>query len=356
MLPQVSVCLPAYNGANYLSECIESILSQSYGDFELLIVDDQSTDQTLTIVNDYTRQDRRIRVEMNDHNLGLVGNWNRCLELAQSHWIKFVFQDDLIAPTCLEQLLLVAEEGDVGVACCYRDFIFGEGVSQIDRDRYLGSAILIDEFASEHGFRVSSESYAKAVASMVISVPPLHVSNYLGEPTVTLLRRDLCYRFGAFNPHLIQVCDVEYWNRLGIHQGVVYVPQILASFRVHASAATYCNRDKRQFRTQHLDPLLLCHDLVLHPLYAPVREALDQWFPSVDPLAQLRQVAWEAWFQAQVSPHADWREAWHQATQIYPLLGALIDQAPVYKFPRRFVQMKLDRLRHRFPLFPTQEG
>lgn len=353
-LPQVSVCLPTYNGADFLSECIESILSQSCGDFELLIVDDQSTDETVTLIQDYARRDPRIRVLINPQNLGLVGNWNRCLELAQGHWIKFVFQDDLIAPTCLEELLSAVENDTDGVICCYRDFIFEDGVSQIDQDRYRGNGTLIDEFASGHDFRVSPESYARAVASMLTSAPPLLVSNFLGEPTVTLLRRDLCYRFGAFNPHLIQVCDVEYWNRLGIYTGVVYVPQILASFRVHASATTYRNRSKRQFRTQHLDPLLLCHDLVTHPLYAPVRQALAQCFPTVDPLAQLRRIAQEAWFQARVSPHADWRESWQQATQTYPLLTALIEQTPAYDFPQRYLQMKLDRLRQRFSPLPTQ--
>ena len=105
MQPIVSICIPTYNGAKYLRECLDTVLSQTFTDFEVLLVDDQSSDETLSIAQEYAAKDTRIYVKQNEQNLGLVGNWNCCIELAQGEWIKFVFQDDLIAPECLEKML-----------------------------------------------------------------------------------------------------------------------------------------------------------------------------------------------------------------------------------------------------------
>jgi glycosyltransferase involved in cell wall biosynthesis len=107
MKPLVSVCIPTYNGAKYLKECLDSVLAQTFTDFEVLIVDDKSSDETLSIAQEYATYDPRFRVIQNECNLGLVGNWNRCVELAQGEWIKFIFQDDLIEPACLERMLAV---------------------------------------------------------------------------------------------------------------------------------------------------------------------------------------------------------------------------------------------------------
>jgi len=106
--PLVSICVPAYKGAAFLEECLSSALAQTYGDFELLVVDDDSPDATLEIAQQYASHDARVRVVRNPNNLGLVGNWNECVRLSRGEWIKFLFQDDLLEPQCLEQMLAVA--------------------------------------------------------------------------------------------------------------------------------------------------------------------------------------------------------------------------------------------------------
>ncbi len=80
----VSVLVPAYNGATFVGQCLTSIQAQSHQDIEVLVVDDGSTDDTLAIAREFARQDPRVRVEVNAHNLGLVGNWARCIELARA--------------------------------------------------------------------------------------------------------------------------------------------------------------------------------------------------------------------------------------------------------------------------------
>lgn len=73
-MPLVSICIPTYNGARYLEACLDSALTQTFRDIEVLVVDDQSTDESCQIAQAYARQDRRVKVVGNKHNLGLV--WN----------------------------------------------------------------------------------------------------------------------------------------------------------------------------------------------------------------------------------------------------------------------------------------
>jgi len=122
MKPLVSVCIPTFNGAKYFRECLDSVLAQKFTGFEVLIVDDKSSDETFSIAQEYATYDHRIRAIQNDYNLGLVSNWNRCAELAQGEWIKFVFQDDLIEPACLETML-AASKSESYIIFCRRNFI-----------------------------------------------------------------------------------------------------------------------------------------------------------------------------------------------------------------------------------------
>lgn len=98
-LPQVTVLMPAYNAAVYIREAIESVLAQTYKDFELLIINDGSTDDTEAIIRSYT--DARIRV-LSHSNIGLVGTLNRGLKEAQGKWIARFDADDVCYPNRLQ--------------------------------------------------------------------------------------------------------------------------------------------------------------------------------------------------------------------------------------------------------------
>ena len=92
-MPKVSVLIPTYNYARYIGEAIESVLNQTFTDFELIIIDDQSKDNTDEVVAKYLH-DPRVSYHKNPVNLGLVGNFNRALELANGEYIKFLLADD----------------------------------------------------------------------------------------------------------------------------------------------------------------------------------------------------------------------------------------------------------------------
>jgi glycosyltransferase involved in cell wall biosynthesis len=99
--PIVSVLLTAYNREQYLAASIESVLAQSFGDFELIVVDDRSVDGTVEIARSYERLDSRVRVIVNDHNYGQFPNRNRAATFSTAPFLKYHDSDDVMYPHCL---------------------------------------------------------------------------------------------------------------------------------------------------------------------------------------------------------------------------------------------------------------
>lgn len=126
--PRVSIGLPVYNGADYVGETIESLLNQTYRDFELIICDNASTDNTEAVCRRYAERDDRIRYYRNPTNLGAAGNYNRTLQLARGEYFKWAAHDDICLPTFLEMCLDVLErDPTVVVAYTKTAVIDGQG-------------------------------------------------------------------------------------------------------------------------------------------------------------------------------------------------------------------------------------
>jgi len=106
--PKVSVCIPVFNGGEYIEETIHSILLQTFEDYQLIVCDNCSEDDTEEIVRSF--DDSRIVYVRNDKNLGLVGNANRCLDLAGSEFINIFHHDDLMLPENLQKKVRVLDE------------------------------------------------------------------------------------------------------------------------------------------------------------------------------------------------------------------------------------------------------
>lgn len=120
--PLVSVLTPCYNNADFLGECIESVLAQTYQNWTYLIVNNGSDDGSLEIVQEYAARDPRIKVHDNEEFLGMEANHNATLRRAhpEAKYCKMVFADDFIFPRCLEEMVAVAEQyPSVGVVGCY---------------------------------------------------------------------------------------------------------------------------------------------------------------------------------------------------------------------------------------------
>jgi glycosyltransferase involved in cell wall biosynthesis len=116
--PLVTVGLPVYNGMPWLSEAIESVLGQTYGQLELVIADNGSTDETEAVCREYAAVDPRVRYERSEVNRGAAYNWNRVLELARGEYFKWFADDDVCDPTLLERSV-EAMEARRGAALAY---------------------------------------------------------------------------------------------------------------------------------------------------------------------------------------------------------------------------------------------
>ncbi len=112
-MPKVSILIPVFNREAFLADCIQSALSQTFTDFEVIVVDNASTDHSWEVAKEFTSLDPRVRAFRNDLNLGPVRNWQRCLDNANGEYAKFLFSDDLMLPDFLAATLPIFDEGDI---------------------------------------------------------------------------------------------------------------------------------------------------------------------------------------------------------------------------------------------------
>jgi len=153
--PLVTIGVPVYNGERFLGKCLDSLLSQTFRNFVLLISDNASTDGTQEICRRYSQADSRIRYHRNRANVGMYGNFNLILASAHTRYVKLANADDYWAPAmlgdCLEQL-----ESDPSLALCYpRAVLVAEDGSEIRR--YEHPLHLMDDDPAARFRRVLTE-------------------------------------------------------------------------------------------------------------------------------------------------------------------------------------------------------
>lgn len=116
--PRVSIGLPVFNGEKYIESALDSILNQTYSNFELIIVDNASTDQTPRICHEYMAKDKRIRYYRNKINLGAVANSNRAFKLSSGEYFKWAADDDVLAPEFLAKCINILDS-DPSIVLCH---------------------------------------------------------------------------------------------------------------------------------------------------------------------------------------------------------------------------------------------
>ncbi len=265
---KISICIPIYNGANYLKDCLNSISDQTYKDFELIAVDDNSEDSGLSILSEYKNRFEKIKIYKNHKNLGLVQNWNKCISLCEGDWIKFVFQDDYMHPNCIERMM-AATESDSLLISCGRKFIF-ENKNDPKNNYYKNNIIQLNQFHINDTF-INNIEFSKKTLEYIQN--DNKSMNIVGEPTNMLIKKEIIYNLGIFNTNLIQSCDYEYWARIGTNYGIYLIPDNLVYFRIHEKSATNNNTKNKIFKKQ-FDLIEVFHDFLFGPFYYKFRQSI----------------------------------------------------------------------------------
>ena len=143
--PTVTIGMIVYNGDNFIVEAIESVLAQTYTDFELIISDNASTDGTEGICQEYASKHNRIRYVRNQKNLGAAGNANQTIHMARGEYYKLAAHDDVLAPTYLERCVEVLDADPSVVLCHTQTWLINDDGSDVAFDHQRGA------FVDNHG-------------------------------------------------------------------------------------------------------------------------------------------------------------------------------------------------------------
>jgi glycosyltransferase involved in cell wall biosynthesis len=210
--PFVSVVTPVYNGEKYLAECIESVLAQTYYNWEYVIVNNCSTDETLRIAEHYEKMDKRIRVYNCEDFVGLIENHNRALHLisTDSKYCKIVSADDWITPDCLCELTKIAESNST-------TSIVGSYQRSGNKIRWKGLPYDLEVISG------------RAVCRLAL----LENLDVFGTPTSVLYRSDVIRKNDPFFPHLLPHADTSACYKYLQYSDFGFVHQILSVERVH---------------------------------------------------------------------------------------------------------------------------
>lgn len=224
--PLISVCIPSYNSERFIAATLESILTQTLTDFEIVIADDKSTDDTLSIIKEFA--DPRIRLIQNDENLGLGGNWNKVLSCARGKYVKLLGDDDLLYPECLARQVNVLEapaNSAVVLAVCNREVINARNEVVMRRRFPFGPGLVNGRKLIRNSVRWGS--------------------NLIGEPVVGLFRRQDLNRNAMCDPSNPYVIDLALWAEL-LKRGDAFIDvDYLAGFRI-SPARTSARIGRRQ--------------------------------------------------------------------------------------------------------------
>jgi len=220
--PLVSILVPSYN-PTYFRVCLESALAQTYSHLEIIVSDDCESSAIQDIVAEYLA-DHRLHYRKNTPRLGGIENFKHAFNQARGDFIKFLNDDDVLHPACVERML-----------DCYRRF---PDITMVTSHRQLideNDAPLPDKFGTHRLARQDALLDGNRLATLAI----LSRVNFLGEPTSVLFRRDDLadtnpdiMSFGGY-PSIRVLCDLAMWLNLLGKGHVMYLNESLSSFRIH---------------------------------------------------------------------------------------------------------------------------
>lgn len=202
----ISIVLPIYNGEKYMRQSIDSVLAQTYQNWELLIMDDGSTDQTASIAQEYANRDARIHYYKNPQNLRLPENLNRGFSLTKGAYLTWTSDDNYYYPKALETMYFALKEQRKEFAFASCDVIDGEGK--------IVECIMVNNHAPKK----------------IVGCNPVGAC--------FLYTRHVYETVGEYDPKLTLVEDLDYWQRICMNFSPACISEKLYAYRWHDDALT----------------------------------------------------------------------------------------------------------------------
>lgn len=209
----VSIVLPVYNGAKFLRDSIDSVIAQTYQNWELLILDDCSTDETPEIAREYEAKDQRVHYYRNEKNLKLPGNLNKGFSLAKGDYLTWTSDDNLYYPQAIETMLTTLKEKKVGLV-------------------YTSYRIM-----EENGDTYQVLLAAGGSKGCILG------GNAVGA--CFLYTREVYQTIGDYDVDLFLVEDWDYWQRVMMKFPFYPITEVLYDYRKHGAALTYTRSQVR---------------------------------------------------------------------------------------------------------------
>lgn len=176
----VSILIPVYNRENLIEETVQSALNQTYKNIEIIVVDNQSTDNTWEILQKLASQYERIKIFQNERNIGPVRNWKRCIDEANGEYGKILWSDDLIAPQFLEKTVPYLENEDVGFVFTGTE-IFINGTDKKSSHYFIGETSLYESEQYVNGV-LFDENYPVSPACALFRLKDLQINLLVDIP------------------------------------------------------------------------------------------------------------------------------------------------------------------------------
>lgn len=220
----VDIVLPVYNGSNYLKDCIQSVLNQTYNDFNLLILDDCSEDNSLEIIKSF--KDDRIIVYRNEKNKGLFYNLNFLIEKSNSDFIHLWSQDDIMYTDCIDTCVKYYKQ--------YKFKMAYSAVDYIDADNNL-----IHNKALDNTPTIINRDLFIAISVFYGSIA--------GNIANVCISKEIFNKVGKFDERFKVSADFEYWVRIGLENDIIFIQEKLIKLRKHKGQLSRQNISAVQF-------------------------------------------------------------------------------------------------------------
>jgi len=264
--PLVSICIPTFNGEKYIFQALQSTIAQTYPNLEIVISDDNSSDGTLNIIKQF-KSHSSFPIYIYSHApKGIGANWNNCIKRANGEYIKFLFQDDVLLPTCIEEMISVVRQNTlINMVSCKRTFIIEDSFLTNDSENWIETYRDLQKDLS-----LDFENDVAYIDSKIFHHKSFFDSplNKVGEPSCLLFKSDLVNSIGYYRSDLRQILDYEFCYRVLKFEKIAIVNKPLVEFRLHSEQTTVQNKKGDVYARDH--------SIYLNILYKDYYKFLDK--------------------------------------------------------------------------------